>query len=262
MSFVVHYLLYLIMTTQRQFYVTLPSNSSLEIFPDNTLTEFKIKLPERVDLVGTWEVGLASITFPHTWFNIRKENEKFYYGDGGIWSVGILPIGYYTSVTEIVEAIDKEIKDDGVTGISLKLDTRSQKVTVVLSAGKKLSFENDLGVILGFGNDIILSKTTTAPFVSDLNIGLQSLFIYLDIIDSQIVGDVRAPLLRIVPARGKDGEIITVNFDNPQYVPLATKGFETVEILITDDTGRKVPFERGRVVITLSFRLRQSPYFT
>jgi hypothetical protein len=125
----------------------------------------------------------------------------------------------------------------------------------MLNAGRRLSFENDLGVILGFGSDI--AKTTAAPFIRDLNISLQSLYVLLNIVDGQVVGDFRVPLLRIVSARGKDGEIITIDYDSPQYVPLATKEFETMEVLITDDTGLKIPFERKRVVITLSFRLRQ-----
>ena len=139
--------------------------------------------------------------------------------------------------------------------------TRSQKVSITLNTGKKLSFENDFGVILGFNNDIIKTKTTTAPFVSDLNIGLQLLYVYLNLVESQIVGDIRAPLLHIVPAKGKDGEIVTINYNNPQYLSLTTRDFEIVEVLITNDTGKKIPFERGRVVITLNFRLRQSPYF-
>jgi hypothetical protein len=122
--------------------------------------------------------------------------------------------------------------------------------------------QDDLGVILGFGSDVVVTKSTTSPFVSDLNISLQSLYVYLNIVDSQSVGDVRAPLLRIVSARGKYGEVITIEYTNPKYVPLATKEFETIEILITYDTGRKIPFERGRVVITLDFKLHQSPYFT
>jgi hypothetical protein len=193
-----------------------------------------------VDLLGAWEVGLASITFPHTWYNIREGNRTFFYDGGdGNWIVESIPIGYYTSVVDIVKALEQAITNDGVTGISFKFVNLSQKVIITLNAGRKLSFENDLGVILGFSSEVVLTKSTEAPFVSDLNIGLQSLFIYLDIVQSQVVGDIRAPLLRIIPARGKDGEIITINYDNPQYLPLATKEFETMEVLITDDTGKK-----------------------
>jgi len=61
----------------RQFYMTLPSNSSLNILPNNTLTEYKVKLPEHVNLIGTWDVGLASITFPHTWYILELKTANF-----------------------------------------------------------------------------------------------------------------------------------------------------------------------------------------
>ena len=243
-----------------QFYMTLPSNSSMGVFPSNALSEYKVKLPEHLDLTGKWEVGLASITYPHTWFNLRKLERHFYFNGGdGIITVGLVPEGYYRSVSEVISAINREIT--GVKDMSVQLDKRSQKVTAILGKSQILYFRKEMGNMLGFGGEIKLTKTTTAPYVSNLNIRLQSLYVYLNIVESQIVGDVRAPLLRIVPAQGKDGEIITLNYDNPQYVPLSTRDFEVVEVLITDDTGEKVPFERGRVVITLNFRLRQSPYF-
>ena len=40
----------------------------------------------------------------------------------------------------------------------------------------------------------------------------------------------------------------------PQYVPVRTKSFESVEILLRNDAGEPVPFERGKVVVTLHFR--------
>lgn len=233
----------------------------MTFFPENTLAEYKVKLPFHVDLTGNWEVGLASITFPRTWFTIRNEDRRFFFDDGsGAFVVAFLPVGYYNSISEVIQALNKAITDEGVKGMSFQLNTRSQKVTVVLGTSQRLSFENSLGIILGFGNNIVLSKTTTAPYVCDLNIGLQSLYVYLNLVETRIVGDVQANLLQIVPAQGKQGEIITVNYDNPQYTPLATRDFEVVEVLITDDTGKKVPFERGRVVITLNFRLRRPPY--
>ena len=49
--------LFFIMTSQ--FYLTLPSNSSTEYFPANTLTNFKTKLTQPVELAGDWEVALV-----------------------------------------------------------------------------------------------------------------------------------------------------------------------------------------------------------
>ena len=55
------------------FYLTLPSNSSQQYFPDNTLTEFVTKLPSTIELTNEWEVGLAEIMFPRSWYTIPKD---------------------------------------------------------------------------------------------------------------------------------------------------------------------------------------------
>ena len=47
------------------FYVTLPSHSSKNEFPDNVANHFKIRLPNPIRLEGTgWQVGLSSISLP------------------------------------------------------------------------------------------------------------------------------------------------------------------------------------------------------
>ena len=48
------------------FYLALPSNASLDVFPDNKTTEYRVKLPQPFELDGNWEVGLYSISYPHT----------------------------------------------------------------------------------------------------------------------------------------------------------------------------------------------------
>jgi hypothetical protein len=45
--------------------------------------------------------------------------------------------------------------------------------------------------------------------------------------------------------------------DPIQYCPLLQRRLQTVEIDIRDDTGSIVPFERGRVVVTLHCRKRK-----
>ena len=61
-----------------------------------------------------------------------------------------------------------------------------------------------------------------------------------------------------VPVEGRDGEMITRVFDPIKYCPLLQKRFQTtVEIDLRDDTSSIVPFERGRVVVTLHCRKRK-----
>ena len=57
------------------------------------------------------------------------------------------------------------------------------------------------------------------------------------------------------------GDIVTKTFTNIQYVPVQTKSFEDIEILLRDDTGHPVPFERGKVLVTLHFRQQSPSYF-
>ena len=70
----------------------------------------------------------------------------------------------------------------------------------------------------------------------------------------------QVPLLRIVPVEGRDAEIVTRVVDPMQYCSLVLRGFQTVEINIRDDTGVKIPFERGRVVVVLHCRKRKESY--
>ena len=76
------------------------------------------------------------------------------------------------------------------------------------------------------------------------------------------VGDALVPLLRTVSASGgKEGMMVTRTFNNIQYVKLHRKQFNTVNVLITDDTGRVVPFQRGKTVLTVHLRQQKPAYF-
>ena len=55
---------------ESEFYVTLPSNSSMEYFPDNKASNFVTKPSRTLQLDGEWEVGLAEKDYPHTWYSI------------------------------------------------------------------------------------------------------------------------------------------------------------------------------------------------
>ena len=50
---------------------TLPSNASQALYPDNTVTDFRVALPERVALHSNdYEVALASFTYARSWYNV------------------------------------------------------------------------------------------------------------------------------------------------------------------------------------------------
>ena len=92
------------------FYLTLPSNSSMNYCPNNTLTHYTTKLPKITDLDGAWEIRLAEIQYPHSW-NSVKNNEAWlkvhFYRESELQKqLVLLPDGYSSSAKRIIKAID------------------------------------------------------------------------------------------------------------------------------------------------------------
>ena len=59
------------------FYVFLPSNSSMDVFPKNKQSQYCTQLAAPIQLDGSWEVGLAEIHIPAMWQNVTKSNNTF-----------------------------------------------------------------------------------------------------------------------------------------------------------------------------------------
>ena len=246
------------------FYLTLPSNASIDIFPNNKSSTYRVKLPQPIDLNGEWEVGLYSITYPNTWYTLKRGfDTHIYHADqSGLFSTAFIAYGYYNTMQDIVEASNNALRTEGVgkNNIDLTYNDLTGKVLVRVEGGYQLGLTGRMSIILGFGGkDTKITTTTLSPYVADL-FPVSTIYVYCDIVQPQIVGDTNAQLLRSIPVRGKSGDIITETFSNVQYVPIQTKSFQDIEIVLRTDTGDPVSFERGKVVITL--HLRQRSYFT
>ena len=250
----------------RHFYLTLPSNASLDVFPYNKTSDYRVQVPQSIGLDGNWEVGLYSISYPNTWYTLRDINfdTHFYCVESGGWpSVATIKYGHYKTVEEFTKGINDALEAElsNKADISLTYNTLTGKVTVHLKSGCKLIFpKGKLSLILGFGGkEAAFTKTSEGPYVTDL-ITFTSIYTYCDIVQPQIVGDTNAQLLRSIPVEGKYGDIVSKTLTNIQYVPVQTKSFGDIQIILRNDTGDPVPFERGKVITTLHFR--QHTYFT
>jgi hypothetical protein len=132
-----------------------------------------------------------------------------------------------------------------------------------------LSFKNGIETEFGFSQKDYIGKVNpngNFPVVykseetirNDLN-SIDSLYIYTDIVEYQIVGDENAPLLQVVSTTGTRDTVIDKIYDTPQYVPLLRNNIERIDIDIRSDLGKNIQFTSGRVVIKLHFR-RKSFY--
>ena len=116
--------------------IELVSNASGELFPDNTLSSLTNFLPEQVNLEGQWEVAVSEISYPSIYQNITEGYFKFF--DEKLsksTSTYNLEPGLYTSITDIVEAMNTPIQGrnpHNETCITVKVSCRSQKVVIIL----------------------------------------------------------------------------------------------------------------------------------
>lgn len=144
-----------------------------------------------------------------------------------------------------------------------KLEYRgaARKVQCVLQENFEITFADRTSQMLGF-EPIPLSATlgksgkakVRGQTMVDMEAGLQILYLYCDVLKCVPVGDTEAPLLRLIDAAGAHGSLQQRGYEKPLYVPVQKKNFDSIQILINDDQGRAVPFEEGRVIVTLHFR--------
>ena len=247
-----------------QFYVTLPSNNSLNYFPSNVVSSFKTKLATPLSLQGEWEVALVDFIYPFSWFNVNNNNNRFsFYEENQEVYTGFIPNGYYSDTTKVCNALKKSLPEPFRNRVNFNMDENTGRLDTMIDLSNSLCLSEGLGQLLGYSQEIITENSRHAAFAPDIDGGLHALYVYTDIIENQRVGDISAPLLKIVPVnRKKAGEIVSHSFLRPHYYPVKSKYTDIISIDIRSELGEKVPFESGKVIAILHFRsVRNSALF-
>ena len=252
---------------ESEFYATLRSISSIQYFPDNKTSNFVTKLSRTPQLDGEWEVGLAAIVYPHTWYNIHEgKNSVEIYAPDNLYLVFKTAAfrsqpGYYKKVQDVIDALYKA-GISNLTDVVLSYDDTSKRVIVKSGRRVIVKLRGDIARIFGFLNDTTIRASDEKGFTLPLpETGNQYFYVYTDIINSQYHGDVVVPVLGTVTVKGEHGSYVSKNFERPYYVPLNKKIFDTISINIRDEAGDLVAFEHGKVIITMHFRHSKTQYF-
>jgi hypothetical protein len=251
------------------FYITLPSDSSANNFPDNTIARFVTKLPERIRLEGENEMGLAKVIYPHTWYNVDNEDETHWVAAIGSgrdrMQTVYLPSGYYESGSDIAAVLNREFSrlvqdvkaefsySESIGRFSLSAEARGSQI---------LGMSEDLQRYMGFDLSTVLldpvSFGTMVKQAFDVNRGLNLLYVYCDVATYTIVGDTKTPLFRTCNVTGKNGEVVRHTYVQPHYVPVGRREFDSVEIAINNKLGKPMTSEYGKSVVTLHFRRKRT----
>ena len=239
-----------------EFSIYLPSNTTF--LPSNKSWKYVTKLAREVNLNDDWECALTEIQYKRSWFNIVERENNFYIQDidREKWYHITIPIGYYQNEQHLIETINTLLKTHKVK-ISFNIATR--KIQIKIPNHIQIVFTRALAGIMGIS---YIQTTCSGPlyegqFAMEMTRGIDSIYVYSDIIQTKLVGDSCVPLLRIVPVSGKFGEEICKEYNSPLYSRVAKHNFTTIEIYLTDSAGRHIPFTSGKVTVLLHFRKRK-----
>jgi hypothetical protein len=245
------------------FHVTLPSDSSLDTYPGNTTSRYTIKLSERLELDGDYEVGLAELIYPHTWFNFNNSDGKYFINIIKNQREAIKYVfksGYYADGTAFATSLNQQLARATLEIANVRLrftfNPTTLRITIDNSSRNWVILSNEFMKFLGFTRGWLSKNQIIANDMLDLNSGMNLMYVYCDAASFSVVGDVETPLLRVCNLSGSDGETIRTIFTHPHYVSVARRELETIEINISDELGRPIPFMHGKVLATLHFRSR------
>jgi len=246
-----------------RFYVTLPSNSSSEYYPNNTVARYTSKLANKIELDGDWEVGLAEISMPSMVDNVVQGRCYYdmYLGDT-MTCRAVLPPANYKYMDTLVEALheaQREVME--IRHLIVMFSYENSKISLQMHDQVKVQFSTNLALILGLDEDFKYSGTT-ARYSTALDApNVHSVYVYCGVLEHVAIRDTRAPLLRIVDKSKKKSENVHKVMNPIVYIPLQKKNFDTVEINMMTDSGIPVPFRPGKAFVVLEFCRSLHSYF-
>ena len=213
------------------------------------------KLAKELTLGSDWECCLKEIHYPRSWNTLALDEGKFYIHHliQNTWETKTLPPGHYENKQQVIDAMNKVMSELMVT---LQLLTTSQIVVFNIPSELELVYSEPLTSLLGLTHptEYCRGPRKYGKYPMNLNRGIDAIYVYSDVIQTKLVGDTNVPLLSGVPLCGVFGEMAFKEYSSPVYIPLAKHVFSTIEMYITDSTGRPVQFSSGKVTVLLHFK--------
>lgn len=274
------------------FYLTLPCNVK-GVFHENVLSDYITHLPRTIELEDKWEVALVEFHFTKSWYNVEKEfmigvtnaSRSFH-----IYTTERITPGKYTAeflISEINRLLIS-LKDESIKPPKVILDRASNRVKIETGYTKKIKaemvvpvFDDELYDMLGLStkrtneyhineNDpytddqlesivpidkVIIKGPMFGERPFDDECGIHSIFVYCDVVEENLIGDSSVQCLRVCSLPKADfGKTINLSFEQPHYLPLSKRSFNTIRVTLKDKTNQQIRFQFGETLIKLHFK--------
>lgn len=268
--------------TESSFYITLTSNSSLNYYPDNTLSHFTHKLPFVLDLKNdqyNWNVGIVKYVCTSIKIEEKLPYEKLYIMLTALPSEGSLGADITEILNEYPEFYNLIIKDNLLNRYTEKLTLNasvfSKDIIQVYVKGQIVKLKRNYNYTVDILLDTIFAQIPknlwsvtvnyiknqktktkeikTAKFENNVKIirklipgeyNPNYMCIYSDIIKPQVVGNIMARCMIMQPVKFNSSENYQIyEASHIQYYPVEKQRITDINILFCNELGEPIKFE-------------------
>lgn len=252
------------------FHVVLPSNSSMQLYPSNSLADFRIRLTKPILLEKQYEVALEELVY-HQIQHSFAANEVY---------MDVLGKQRDGAKSKSFERIRIQYSSEaGLKTLLWCINSHLEKFHWMLVFNKKgyFKFVNTsehivyrvllhpkLAFAFGFVREpyvkLLRNHEEKSFHPCRLFSRQTQMFVYADIVDHQHVGDAMAPLLRICLANDNLTGSHSERYIRPYYVPVSRTRIDEIHIQVRTHTGDLFPFPSGAPLICkLHFQPKSTP---
>lgn len=275
------------LTNKKSFFITLMSNSSLNVYPNNTLSQFTNKLPYTLELNEQWSVGL--VKFSCTTINEDKieiePKVKFIHVGGFDTTINLFDIikphtPFFNSIGEnFFNRYDKDLnlikpflsKDvcqiiilDMIFIFHLNVEFTPTKFfdEIFAQAPKETwpkmikHFEKSRSITVNKEKtDIILQRIKYIQPNTLTNEIPNYMCFYSDLVEAQIFGNMMTKGMLMHPVKFNK-QYQNCDITNIQFLPLEKTRITDISILIADERGEQINFKNDtfNTMIVLKFQ--------
>ena len=260
-----------------EFYVWLHSNASSALFPDNKISDFRVQLPNPIELDrDLYKVGLTECSYTQTnrifnddiksphrliLYRIWKRDAKGSRTDETVHEYYIR--GQPDSIHDLVTILNTEFSQNVLKtnhGKQIQFHINDKECVVDL---RSLNFEVKLSekilAILGFDPVVVFNKQTqTSKYVPDFSAGQHLLLIYSDVCNNSVVSDSSAPLLRSIvnDTTIANNKRVLHTFVSPYFIKPRSSYITSIHVTILNESGEPFNFDKGVFSLVLCFKPR------
>jgi len=248
------------------FFLTLPSNSSLGTFPSNTISNFRTKLSRQVHLPHPgFEIALTEISYIYDISQFYNSNQTTFIEFTDVNSkettIVYLQKDQFIDINDLISHISETVnasENFERSDFIIQYNHNERRVRVSVNELKyKIRFSEKLNDVLGFDKTQLFAanrKLFVAKYPPDLKAGLYYMYLYTNIIEPQLVGDTQSRLLRAVELNGKPGKLTTLSFNKPYYINLSVFDFDVIHLFALTECGDQIGFNTGIMTVTLHIK--------